>query len=632
MAKRKPAAESPPTPTATPEPESPSPPTAPASSPSTSYTVLARRYRPQQFSDIVGQEPVAQALTNAIESNRVAHAYLFTGARGVGKTSTARILAKALNCVHGPSATPCDKCDICEGITAGDDVDVIEIDAASNTGVDNIRDLRQNVQYKPNRARFKIYIIDEVHMLSNAAFNALLKTLEEPPPHIKFIFATTELNKVPITVRSRCQRFDFINIGQERIIGRLKEVVAAEHAQADDEALELVARRAGGSMRDAQSLLDQLLAFGGDRLTAAQVHALLGTTPVDRVVELAGAVLEHDAAKALQLLDRAATEGLQLSELLDQLIDYWRDLMVVSCAGAEARDLSVPTRQRDVLLNHAKSQRLDTILAGLDILANAKNRLHPRSHMISHSRIWMEMTLLRLARLEDLVPISQLAQWVAGGAAPAAAMASPKQTTSNVVSGVTTSRTSAARPTMAMAPAKPAPASPANAQVASQASPPSAIVLTAESIAENWPKVLEAIGLSLSTSLKMAGIPAISGPNSLAIRFPADYNAFYKRFQDAEGSDRLAAVLGKLTGKPWQVRVESLGSPPAAQTGAVDPSRARQQREEQALRHPFVAKVKDSLKASFLQPHDEGFNAGASAGAEDRPTQDRPADEAPEEG
>src|SRR5438105_8229984 len=309
------------------------------------YTVLARRYRPQQFGDLVGQEPIAQALRNAIASNRVAHAYLFTGARGVGKTSTARILAKALNCVKGPTATPCDECELCRAIASGEDMDVLEIDGASNRGIDEVRELRQNVQYRPSRSRYKIYIIDEVHMLTREAFNALLKTLEEPPPHVKFIFATTEAHKIPVTILSRCQRFDFAGIGTGRIVERLKEIVASEKLQADDEALDLVARRAGGSMRDAQSLLDQLLAFGGERLTTDQVHQLLGTAHDERILDLASAVLNHDAKRSLEQLADAANEGLQLGELVDQLIGYWRDLMVTnSTDGQVGLDLNVAPR------------------------------------------------------------------------------------------------------------------------------------------------------------------------------------------------------------------------------------------------------------------------------------------------
>src|SRR5262249_2850100 len=207
-----------------------------------------RRYRPQTFADLVGQEPVARALANAIKAGRVAHAYLFTGNRGVGKTSTARILAKALNCVQGPTPEPCGACEVCQSIATCEAVAVLEIDAASHRGMANVRDLRSNVQYRPSRARFKIYIIDEVHMLTRESFNALLKTLEEPPPHVKFIFATTEVDKVPITILSRCQRFDFAGIPLPRIVERLRAIVEREGVQADPEALELVARRAGGAL------------------------------------------------------------------------------------------------------------------------------------------------------------------------------------------------------------------------------------------------------------------------------------------------------------------------------------------------------------------------------------------------
>src|SRR5947209_1462708 len=293
------------------------------------YTVLARRYRPQTFADLVGQEPVARALVNALKTNRVAHAYLFTGARGVGKTSTARILARALNCEHGPTPTPCGSCSLCRSIATGEDVDVLEIDGASNRRIDEIRDVRSNVQYRPGRARYKIYIIDEVHMLTKEAFNALLKTLEEPPPHVKFVFATTEVEKVPITILSRCQRFDFVGISLPRIVEHLREILKKEGREADDEALERIARRAGGSMRDAQSVLDQLLAFGPDRLTAEHVHHLFGTAGDDRLLALAEALLAHDPKQALRLLDEVASGGLQMGELLDQIVGYWRDLLVL---------------------------------------------------------------------------------------------------------------------------------------------------------------------------------------------------------------------------------------------------------------------------------------------------------------
>src|SRR5262249_43213362 len=233
-----------------------------------------------------------------------------------------------------------------------------------------------------------------------------LKTLEEPPPHVKFIFATTDVHKVPVTILSRCQRFDFGGISLARIVERLKQIVGTEDTKADDEALELIARRAGGSMRDAQSLLDQLLAFGSGKLKAEDVHQLLGTAADDRVIALAGAIVQRDPKRVLQLLDEAEKEGLQLGELLDQLIAYWRDLMVVHCAGADARDVSVSARHRDTLKQQATGQRLETILAGLDILASTKNRLRGSSH----SRTWLEMALVRLARLEDLISVGELAK------------------------------------------------------------------------------------------------------------------------------------------------------------------------------------------------------------------------------
>ena len=250
--------------------------------PAGEYVVVARRYRPQTFDELIGQEQVAQGLVSAITTNRVGHAYLFTGVRGVGKTSTARILAKALNCTTGPTPTPCNECDVCRSITTGEDLDVLEIDGASNRGIDEIRQLRSNVNIRPSRCRFKIYIIDEVHMLTREAFNALLKTLEEPPEHVKFIFCTTVPEKIPITVLSRCQRFDFVGIQPESIVRRLEQICEAEGARVETEALAILARRAAGSMRDGQSLLEQLLAFGGERVTVDEVHAMLGAVGAQR--------------------------------------------------------------------------------------------------------------------------------------------------------------------------------------------------------------------------------------------------------------------------------------------------------------------------------------------------------------
>ncbi|MDP1563142.1 MAG: DNA polymerase III subunit gamma/tau [Pirellulaceae bacterium] len=297
---------------------------------SESYVVVARRYRPQSFEQLVGQNQVARALGNAIESNRVGHAYLFTGARGVGKTSTARIFSKCLNCVTGPTLTPCGKCDACEGIASGEDVDVLEIDGASNRGIDEIRQLRSFASVRPSRSKHKIYIIDEVHMLTKEAFNALLKTLEEPPPHVKFIFCTTNPEKMPITVLSRCQRFDFAPVVADEIKERLRYIVQSEGAEAEDGALTLLARRAGGSMRDSQSLLEQLLAFSSGQITVAAVHQMLGTAPGGRVEALVESIADGQAGRALEEIHSAVTEGADVGQVLEQLTGYFRDLMVLS--------------------------------------------------------------------------------------------------------------------------------------------------------------------------------------------------------------------------------------------------------------------------------------------------------------
>ena len=368
------------------------------------YTVLARRFRPQGFADVVGQEHISQALRNAILANRVAHAYLFTGARGVGKTSTARILAKALNCPQATDGNPCNTCEICEGIAAGNDVDVIEIDGASNRRIDDIRDVRAKVNVKSMRSKYKLYIIDEVHMLTTEAFNALLKTLEEPPPNVKFVFCTTEPNKIPDTILSRCQRFDFGTIETTSIKDRLGQIAQAEGVQVDTEALELVARRAAGSMRDSQSIFDQLLAFGEDHIQAGDVHRLLGTAGDDRLVEIGAALVQRDQSSALATFHAALDEGVQLGELTDQILFYLRDLMILA-TGAEKVDLlSVAPSSRPTLASQAGDWGLQTIVAAMQILADTKGRMQ----RVTYGRALAELAIVRISLLEDLTNVAGL--------------------------------------------------------------------------------------------------------------------------------------------------------------------------------------------------------------------------------
>ncbi len=360
------------------------------------YTVVARRYRPQRFEDVVGQDHVVQALKNAIRLNRVTHAYLFSGTRGVGKTSIARIFAKCLNCVHGPTETPDLTCDICRAIATGDDLDVIEIDGASNNGVEQVRELRDKVRTAPSRARFKIYYIDEVHMLSTGAFNALLKTLEEPPEHVKFFFATTEPNKIPITVLSRCQRYDFAGITPEQIAEPLAEICAREQVEADPEALGVIARRASGSMRDSQSLLEQLLSFGGERLTVELVQQQLGIASDDRTLDLLDALSRRDAAEAIRIVDQTASAGVQPTELLGGTLEFLRDAMTIA-VKAPVSMLSASPRQKPRLKEIVERWSLDTLLAALQILAEARGRLRGSQH----GRTLVEIAILRVALLDN---------------------------------------------------------------------------------------------------------------------------------------------------------------------------------------------------------------------------------------
>jgi DNA polymerase-3 subunit gamma/tau len=374
------------------------------------YVVVARRYRPRGFGQLVGQDHISKALANAIETNRVGHAYLFTGARGTGKTSTARIFAKALNAPEGPTANPDNSSDICQAIDAGEDIDVLEIDGASNRGIDEIRQLRAGVGVRPSRARFKIYIIDEVHMLTTAAFNALLKTLEEPPEHVKFIFCTTDPEKIPITVLSRCQRFDFAPVHVDQIAGRLREIVDAEGAEADDDALRLLARRAAGSMRDSQSLLEQMLSFSGGRLTVQTVHAMLGTADDSRMLELAAALSERNSRAAIELIDAAILGGVDPGQLAEQLLGFFRDMMTAA-VGCDAEMLRFcSTSSHEMLVEQGRSIGLQTLLGIVGLLDQTLVRIRQSVH----AQVLLEAAVVQICLLPDLQVIADLAQSLSG--------------------------------------------------------------------------------------------------------------------------------------------------------------------------------------------------------------------------
>ena len=339
-----------------------------------SYEVFARKYRPQTFDDLVGQAHVSRTLKNAVAQNRLAHAYLFVGPRGIGKTSTARILAKALNCVKGPTVTPDGTCDNCREIAAGNSLDVLEIDGASNNGVEQVRELRENVRYAPAKSRYKIYIIDEVHMLTAAAFNALLKTLEEPPPHVKFIFATTEPQKVLATIVSRCQRFDLHRIPAKLIADHLQFISGKEKITLEPAAAHAIARGAEGGLRDAESMLDQLVAFCGEKIAETDVLNVFGFTSEQTVVDLTGKILHGETAAALDVLYAQCEAGKDMMRLMSDLISYFRDLLVFK-AKPDALQEDVDPETQKALAAQSELIENNRLLDLIDQFAQAEGRM-----------------------------------------------------------------------------------------------------------------------------------------------------------------------------------------------------------------------------------------------------------------
>lgn len=403
-----------------------------------SYTVLARKFRSRTFDEVIGQEAVTTTLKNAIAGDRVHHGYLFCGTRGVGKTSMARILAKALNCLafDKPTATPCGECDSCKGIARGEDIDVVEIDAASHTGVDNIRDLRSNAAYRPARARFKIYIIDEVHMLSGGAFNALLKTLEEPPAHVKFIFATTEVQKIPATILSRVQRFDFKSIPAAKIAEHIVAICREENVQIEEAAAKRIARLATGSMRDALSLLDQIISVGGGAVTAQIVDELLPATHDELYAELIDRLAASDAAGAIEVVDRSLGQGQPLDNWCSLLIGQIRDLMVLRVSGAQTDLVDVPAALRPQLVEQCKKFDSGAYVYMISVLEELRERVK-RS---GQARALIEAAIIRLAEAAKFSSIEALLGQVRAGGAVATPTAAVPQSTQQPVTPPPTGR------------------------------------------------------------------------------------------------------------------------------------------------------------------------------------------------
>jgi DNA polymerase-3 subunit gamma/tau len=377
------------------------------------YQVIARKYRPQTFHDVVNQEHVKTTLENAIAQNRIAHGYIFSGQRGTGKTTVARILARCLNCIQGPTATPCGECASCKEITSGGTVDVIEIDAASNRGINEMRELRENVRYQPARDRYKVFIIDEAHQITSEAFNALLKTIEEPPEWAVFVLCTTEAHKIPATIASRCQHFSFRSVDFEDLVARMAWICTQEGIEADAEALAVLAAAGEGSVRDSLSALDQAIACCGSKLDAAEVRALLGAFSLESLEKVTQALVESDSRRMLEVVDELERNGHNLQHFSRELARYFRNLLVIRISGAASRLVAVSAQQREKLAKIAagfSEEDLTRYLQlSLDLFRDLQFSLQPRFHL--------EIGLVRLVQAGRLLPIEQaLAQL--GGSSP----------------------------------------------------------------------------------------------------------------------------------------------------------------------------------------------------------------------
>jgi len=458
------------------------------------HIALYREWRPQDFASVVGQSHIVRTLQNALSRDRVAHAYLLCGPRGTGKTSLAKIFAKALNCRERQTAEPCNRCGSCQRITAGSSLDVLEIDAASNRGIDEIRDLREKVKFAPTEGRYKVYIIDEVHMLTTEAFNALLKTLEEPPAHVIFLLATTEPHRLPLTILSRCQRFDFHRLAPDAIGARLREVAASEGFTAEAAALDLIARSAEGAMRDALGLLEQCAAFGGGTVKAADVLSVLGAVDGETLFALADRVRTGDAGGTLQLIAAAVGTGRDIKDFVWGLLRHYRNLLLAVTCGAASEVIDCAAADRARLAEQAAQYSTDALLQIIEILAETENALR----WTTQPRVLLEVTLLRLCRLSPADTLSGLA----GRLAKLEAMlAGVPVTAAERMASESTGQTLPAAPTAAGVPetiGEPA------AAEASNKEPTGGVVSAAEvvrdasglslaAIAGEWPRLLDII-------------------------------------------------------------------------------------------------------------------------------------------
>ncbi|HCO92562.1 MAG TPA: DNA polymerase III subunit gamma/tau [Phycisphaerales bacterium] len=546
-----------------------------------SYTVLARKYRSQTFDDVIGQDPIAQTLKNAIKTDRVAHAYLFTGTRGVGKTTMARILAKALNCLaaDAPTTEPCCKCDSCTAVNIGDDIDVIEIDGASNNRVDEIRELRENAIYRPARSRFKIYIIDEVHMLTVSAFNALLKTLEEPPSHIKFIFATTEPNKVIATIQSRCQRFDFSTIGPASIAKQLKFILKQEKIKYEEDLILPLAKMANGSMRDGLSLLDRLISAGIEPLSASLLEQYLGCPNSEKIWNLIGHIGESDAAGTLAAIEDLISTGLGEVQIVDSLIDYMRDLMVVKSTGPDSQLVILTEQQRKRAGELA--EKFDVAALIYNIATLEKLRWAVKNS--DTSRALLEASLLRFTLSEHFLNVDELLSHLKGG--PRTVVSSP--------TGIPGAAAGKKKVPHAVS------STPADEHQATSDEPgKTSEFVDIRSIKDRWPSILKLLGPA-NMGLLSSAVPSRFEDGVLTLEFgPSNY--VQKSMCERNGRiEQIETLLSEQISMPVKLKLETAaGRQTQTESGATPPKTGSQKRNE-IINDPAVKTVLMGLDATI---------------------------------
>ncbi|MBT6049085.1 MAG: DNA polymerase III subunit gamma/tau, partial [Candidatus Scalindua sp.] len=493
-------------------------------------------YRPKSFSEIVGQKHVVTTLVNALQANRVAHAYLFAGPRGVGKTSMARILSKALNCQKGTTDTPCNKCSICNSITSGNGIDVLEIDGASNRGIDEIRNIRQNVGYAPAASRYKIYIIDEVHMLTKEAFNAILKTLEEPPEHVKFIFATTSPSRVPDTVQSRCQRFDFKNISIPDISDRLAQLCKTENIAAEEEVLQSIAKYARGGLRDSESILDQLASFCHEKITLRDVYDIFGVVSEEKLSSLINSFIEKNPESSIVIFHDIIDSGKDIEGFIDQLLLYLRDLLLVSVRKKERDTIETVSGDIDLLRMQSSSFSPDTLMYMFQIISEAKTKTRD----LLQQKIYLEVLFVKLATMEELRPLSSVLDKIEG-------MKKMFEGNEGNVDKVVSIRDADVR-----VPVKPGiPEKPSHDYVALNKK-----VNPDNSFADTWKKVMIEILAKKKTTwalLQNARVLNIDD-NEAIVEVPKNYLIHKERLEKPEEKRIIDGCLKKVTGKKIRVR------------------------------------------------------------------------------